>query len=222
MDCEASMRQQPPISSMFPPCFRGRKGRYALYFKSKCVENDGRYPLLKIVQSPNPLLNQVSDPVEIFDRSLRKLAKQMERAMYANDGVGIAAPQVGVLTRLVVIDVSPEDEHNPLVLVNPEVVELQGDPIAEEEGCLSCPGILVPVARQPWARVKFQDLEGEEWEISGDGLLGRCLQHEIDHLEGRTLFESASPRERIRALQNYEEARRQGARPGETSLRTVR
>ncbi len=178
--------------------------------------------MLKIVQSPDPLLNQVCPPATAFDRSLRKLAKQMEKAMYANDGVGIAAPQVGVLTRLVVIDVSPEDVRDPLVLVNPEVVELQGDPVAEEEGCLSCPGILVPVERRPWARVRYRDLDGEEWEISGDGLLGRCLQHEIDHLEGRTLFESASPRERIRALKNYEDARRQGAKPGETSVRTVR
>lgn len=174
--------------------------------------------MLKIVQSPDPLLNQVSEPCDLKDRSLKKLAKQMEKAMYATDGVGIAAPQVGVLKRLIVIDVSPDDVRDPLVLVNPEILELRGEPETEEEGCLSCPGISVPIERQPWAHVKFFDLAGEEWEIEGDGLLGRCLQHEIDHLNGKTLFESASPRERIKALKAYEDARRAGAKPGEVSI----
>ena len=178
--------------------------------------------MLKIVESPDPLLNMVSEPCEPGDRSLKKLAKQMERAMYASDGVGIAAPQVGVLKRLIVIDVSPEDVRDPLVLVNPEILELDGEPETEEEGCLSCPGINVPITRKPWVRVKYFDLKGEEWEISGDGLLGRCLQHEIDHLNGKTLFESASPRERIRALKAYEEAKKAGAKPGETSVAKVR
>lgn len=178
--------------------------------------------MLKIVVSPDPVLSQVAEPCELGDKGLKKLAKQMERAMYANDGVGIAAPQVGVSKRIIVIDVSPEDVRDPLVLVNPEILELDGEPEIEEEGCLSCPGITVPIERKPWARVKFYDLEGEAWEIEGDGLLGRCLQHEIDHLDGKTLFESASPRERIKALKAYEEAKRQGAKPGETSTRTVR
>ena len=174
--------------------------------------------MLKIVQSPDPLLNQVSEPCEPGDRSLKKLAKQMERLMYAADGVGLAAPQVGVLKRIIVIDVSPEDVRDPLVLVNPEILELGGELETDEEGCLSCPGISVPIERPSWVRVKFYDLKGEEWEVEGDGLLARCLQHEIDHLNGRTLFESASPRERIKALQAYEEARRAGAKPGDTSV----
>lgn len=174
--------------------------------------------MLKIVQSPDPMLNKVCEPCDLGDKSLKKLAKQMERAMYANDGVGIAAPQVGVLKRLIVIDVSPEDVRDSLVLVNPEIIALDGEPETEEEGCLSCPGISVPIERKPWASVKYFDLDGEEWVIEGDGLLGRCLQHEIDHLDGRTLFESASPRERIKALKAYEEARRAGAKPGQTSI----
>lgn len=178
--------------------------------------------MLKIVQSPDPLLNQVCEACEPGERSLKKLAKQMERAMYAHDGVGIAAPQVGVLKRLIVIDVSPEDVRDPLTLVNPEIIELDGEPEADDEGCLSCPGISVPIVRRPWARVKFLDLAGEEWEIEGDGLLGRCLQHEIDHLNGITLFESASPRERIKALKAYEEARRAGAKPGEVAVEAGR
>ena len=178
--------------------------------------------MLKIVQSPDPLLNQVCEPCVPGDRSLKKLAKQMEKAMYANDGVGIAAPQVGVLKRLIVIDVSPEDVRDSLVLVNPEILEASGEPEVEEEGCLSCPGISVPIERLPWVRVKYFDLKGEEWEVEGDGLLARCLQHEIDHLNGKTLFESASPRERIKALKAYEEAKQAGAKPGETSLPTIR
>ena len=179
--------------------------------------------MLKIITSPDPLLNQVCEPCDVNDKSLKKLAKQMERAMYATDGVGIAAPQVGVLKRLIVIDCSPEDERDPLTLVNPEILETWGEPEIAEEGCLSCPGIQIPIERKPWARVKYFDLAGEEWVIEGDGLVGRCLQHEIDHLNGITLFESASPRERIRALKAYEEARRAGAKPGETSIeRTVR
>ena len=100
--------------------------------------------------------------------------------------------------------------------------ELDGEPETDEEGCLSCPGISVPITRKPWVRVKYFDLKGEEWEISGDGLLGRCLQHEIDHLNGKTLFESASPRERIKALKAYDEAKRAGAKPGETSASTAK
>lgn len=174
--------------------------------------------MLKIITSPDPLLNQVCEPCEPGDRSLKKLAKQMEKAMYASDGVGIAAPQVGVLKRLIVIDVSPEGEKDPQVLVNPEIVELGGELVTEEEGCLSCPGITIPIERKEWARVRYFDLKGEEWEVEGDGLLARCLQHEIDHLNGITLFESASPREKIKALTAYEEARRAGAKPGETSI----
>ena len=108
--------------------------------------------------------------------------------------------------------------RNPIVLVNPEIQELRGEPVTDREACLSCPGISVPVARQPWARVRYFDLDGEEWEIEGDGLLGRCLQHEIDPLAGRTLFESCDPVTRIEAHAAYEEARAAGARPGDTSV----
>ena len=176
--------------------------------------------MLKIVTSPDPILSQVCEPCEVGDKSLKRLAKQMAHAMYKNNGCGIAAPQVGVAQRLVVIDVDwdGEGEQEPIVLVNPEIVELRGEPETGGEGCLSCPGVTVPISRQPWARVRYYDLDGELWEIEGDGLLGRCLQHEIDHLEGRTLFESCDPVTRIEALAAYEEARAAGARPGDTSV----
>ncbi len=177
--------------------------------------------MLKIVESPDPRLAAVCEPCEVGDASLKRLSKQMATLMYKNSGCGIAAPQVGVNKRIIVIDVDwdgDRGERNTIVLVNPEIVELQGDPVPGGEGCLSCPGLLVPVTRQPWARVRYYDLDGEEWEIEGDGLLGRCLQHEIDHLEGRTLFETCDPDVRIDALRAYEQARREGARPGDTSI----
>lgn len=174
---------------------------------------------MKIVTFPDPMLRQVCEPCVPGDKSLKKLAKQMAKDMYKNDGCGIAAPQVGMLKRLIVIDCDMENyQQNPIALVNPEILETSGEPVTEEEGCLSCPGISVPITRPPFARVRYYDLEGEERTIEGDGLLGRCLQHEIDHLNGRTLFESCSPMDRIKALQDYEAARAAGARPGETSI----
>ena len=173
--------------------------------------------MLKIVVAPDPLLNQVCEPCDPADKSLRKLAKQMAKAMYTNDGVGIAGPQVGVLKRIIVVDCDPSEEETPIVLLNPEIVKLDGEPEIEEEGCLSCPGIYVPIERKPWACVKYLDLDGEAWMIESDGLLGRCLQHEIDHLNGITLFESAAPKDRIHALQAYAEAKKNGAKPGEVT-----
>ena len=173
---------------------------------------------MKIVIAPDPMLRQVCEACVPGDKSLKKLAKEMAKDMYKNDGCGLAAPQVGVLKRIIVIDCDVDSEtQNPIALVNPEVIETSGDPETEEEGCLSCPGISVPVTRPPFARVRYFDLDGQECTIEGDGLLGRCLQHEIDHLNGRTLFESCSPIDRIRALQDYDAALAAGARPGETA-----
>ena len=175
---------------------------------------------MKIVLSPDPTLRQVAEPCTPGDPSLSKLAKNMTKTMYKNDGVGLAAPQVGILKRLIVIDCNVDtEERTPTVLVNPEVIETSGEPEKGDEGCLSCPGISVPVTRAPFARVRYYDLEGNECEIAGDGLLGRCLQHEIDHLDGRTLFESCDPIDRIQALRDYEQALASGAKPGETSPR---
>ncbi len=178
--------------------------------------------MLKIVESPDPVLSMVCTPCEVGDKSLIKVAKQMAKLMYGNNGCGLAAPQVGLDKRFVVIDVDWDGEdastRNPLFLVNPELVETQGEPVEDKEACLSCPGVSVPVKRAPWARVRFYDLDGEEWEIEGDGLLGRCLQHEIDHLDGKTLFESCEPAVRLRALQAYEKAKAMGAKPGEAQF----
>lgn len=178
--------------------------------------------MLKIVEAPNPVLNSKCEPCEVGDKSLNRVAKQMARLMYENNGCGLAAPQVGLNKRFVVIDVDWDGENastrNPIFLVNPEIVELDGEAVLDNEACLSCPGISVPVLRQPWAKVSYHDLDGEEWEIEGDGLLGRCLQHELDHLDGKTLFESCAPNLKLKALQVYDQARASGAKPGESTF----
>lgn len=173
--------------------------------------------MAKLVISPDPVLNMVSDPCDLDDKSLKRLAKGMAKAMYDHNGCGIAAPQVGVLKRLIVVDCETDDYgKNPFILVNPTLEEVWGDPVTNGEGCLSLPGINVPITRHPWARVRYFDLDGEEWEIESDGLLGRCLQHEIDHLNGITLFESCSSAIRMKALATYEKALASGAHPGDT------
>ncbi len=178
--------------------------------------------MLEILRAPDPVLRATADPCEPGDEALKEISEQMAEVMYNNNGCGLAAPQVGLSKRLIVIDVAydTEDEssRDPIVLVNPEIVELAGDPVIDGEGCLSCPGISVPIKRKPYAKVRYYNLDGELWEIAGDGLLGRCLQHEIDHLNGITLFESVAPELRIDALNAYEEAKAQGLKPGETGI----
>lgn len=178
--------------------------------------------MLKIVEAPNPILNTTCEACEVGDKSLIGIAKQMAKLMYSNNGCGLAAPQVGLNKRFVVIDVDWDGENpatrNPLFLVNPEIVALDGEEVMDNEACLSCPGISVPVSRKPWARVSYFDLDGEEWEIEGDGLLGRCLQHELDHLDGKTLFESCPVNLKLKALQVYDQAKAVGAKPGESTF----
>lgn len=175
--------------------------------------------MLKIVTAPDPMLREVCEPCEVGDRELKRLAKQMGKVMYKNNGCGLAAPQVGVLKRLIVVDCDEErDPANLIVLVNPVLMDAWGEPEEAGEGCLSCPGITVPITRKPWVRVRYFDLDGDEWEIESDGLLGRCLQHEIDHLDGKTLFETCAPDVKIAALSAYEKAKAAGAKPGDVGI----
>lgn len=172
--------------------------------------------MLDIVLYPDSTLTTVCEPCDLKDPSLKELAEQMAEAMYATDGVGIAAPQVGVLKRLIVVDCDYDSaQRDPMIMINPTIEELRGEEEVAEEGCLSCPGISVPIARKPWARVRYYDFNGDLWEIEGDGLLGRCLQHEIDHLDGKTMFESCAPLDRVKARKDYELAKLAGAKPGE-------
>ena len=178
---------------------------------------------MRIITSPDPLLREVCEPVEIGDKSVKRLAKQMLREMYKDDGVGLAAPQVGVLKRIVVIDTQwpQEDEKGrpmkkkPLVFINPEIVEHSDERVKNLEGCLSVPGISCEIERWSWVKVKCYDENFNEVIREGDGLFGRCTQHEIDHLDGITLFERLSPLDRLAKLEEYKAAVERGAKPGE-------
>ena len=176
--------------------------------------------LRNILTEENPALRKVCRPYTAFDERLHQLLDDMKETLSQANGVGLAAPQVGIIRRACIVMETnvPEGEDEYFIeLVNPEIIERDGEQEGGE-GCLSCPGVTVPVKRQPWARVQYYDLDGELWEIEGDGLLGRCLQHEIDHLNGKTLFESCDPVTRIEALRAYEEAKAAGARPGDTDI----
>lgn len=140
-----------------------------------------------ILTYPNPLLKRKAAVIPEVTDEIRQLAADMVETMYESDGIGLAAPQVGEAIRLITVDVSgPERREELLVLVNPEL-ELLGDKVDSEEGCLSVEDFRAAVVRSEKVRLKAQDLEGNSLEREVDGLLAICLQHECDHLEG-TLF----------------------------------
>jgi len=140
--------------------------------------------VLKIVKYPEPVLQQPGEPVTEFDAELRKFVADMFETMYASQGIGLAAPQVGVSKRLTVVDLSQgKDAAQKLVLVNPEVILSEGKQY-EEEGCLSFPEIREKVVRAANVRIRAQDEKGKWFEMDGEELLARAFQHEIDHLDG--------------------------------------
>ena len=147
-------------------------------------------PLLPILRFPDPRLKKVAAPVKIIDDCIKRLARDMAETMYEAPGIGLAATQVDVHLRVVVIDIS-ETRDQLLVLINPEVVESDGSQVCEE-GCLSVPGIYDKVERAENVIVRYLDLEGVERKIDADGLLAVCLQHEIDHLDGKVFVEHLS------------------------------
>jgi peptide deformylase len=140
---------------------------------------------LPILLVPDPRLRAKAKPVGAADADrVRALAPRMLATMYAAPGIGLAAPQIGELLRLVVIDLQKEESRQPLVLVNPEIVAESSETATREEGCLSLPGQYADVTRPARVKVRYFDLEGARKEVEGEGLLSACLQHEIDHLDG--------------------------------------
>lgn len=146
--------------------------------------------LLPILHYPDPRLHQSATPVTEFTAQLKQLAEDMTETMYAAPGVGLAAPQVNVHQRLIVVDVS-EDKNGLMVLVNPQIIAREGEQ-EYEEGCLSVPGVYSKITRAARVKVKAQDLEGAPFEVEADGLLAVCLQHEIDHLDGKVFVDYLS------------------------------
>jgi peptide deformylase len=167
--------------------------------------------ILKIVKYPDPVLSQPGEPVTEFDAELRKLIADMFETTYASQGVGLAAPQVGVSKRLTVIDLSMGKEpKDKLVLINPEIISSEGKQY-EEEGCLSFPDIHEKVVRAAKVRVRAQDEKGKWFEMDGETLLSRCFQHEIDHLDGMLFIFRMSGLKRDLTLRRIRKMQREGA-----------
>jgi peptide deformylase len=147
------------------------------------------YPVVKFGQ---PVLEKMASPVEYFDGDLEKLVADMFETMYAANGVGLAAPQIGIGKRLAVIDVScGRDLASKLVLANPEIIDMEGKQL-EEEGCLSLPDFRANTPRPTKVTIKAQDVHGEEYTMTGDGLLARAFCHETDHLNGKLFIHHLS------------------------------
>jgi peptide deformylase len=163
--------------------------------------------ILTIVKYPEPVLEQPGEPVTEFNAELRKFVADMFETTYASQGIGLAAPQVGVSKRITVVDLSMgKDPAKKLVLINPEIISSEGRQY-EEEGCLSFPDIREKVMRAAKVRIRAQDENGKWFEMDGDELLARAFQHEIDHLDGVLFIDRISTlkrdlvKRRIRKLQ---------------------
>jgi peptide deformylase len=164
----------------------------------------------EIVKYPDPVLATPAASVTAFDAALKKLVSEMFCSMYAAQGIGLAAPQIGISKRLTVIDISfNKNPGEKLVLINPEVVEQHGRQF-EEEGCLSLPDIREKVQRAAQVKVRAQDERGEWFEVDGEELLARALQHEIDHLNGILFIDRISRLKRELALRRIRKMQKNG------------
>ncbi|MEP9372011.1 peptide deformylase [Mesorhizobium sp. KR1-2] len=153
---------------------------------------------------PDPVLRQLSKPVERVDDELRKLADDMLETMYDAPGIGLAAIQIGIPLRMLVIDLSKEGEEKaPMVVVNPEIVHSADERSVYEEGCLSIPDYYAEVERPASVRAKFLDRDGKQQEITAEGLLATCLQHEIDHLNGVLFIDHISKLKRDMVMRKF-------------------
>ena len=152
--------------------------------------------ILSVLEFPDPRLRTVAKAVTKVDAKVKGLIDDMFETMYEEHGVGLAATQVDIHQRIIVIDTS-EDKKNPLCLINPELIEKSGEE-ESDEGCLSVPGIFEPVKRAEQIKVKALDQQGQSFELEADGLLAICIQHEMDHLLGKLFVDYLSPLKRQR------------------------
>ena len=164
----------------------------------------------EVVKWPDPVLQKPGAKVTVFDAKLKTLTDEMFESMYAAQGIGLAAPQIAISQRITVIDVSfKKNPEEKLVLINPEIIAQEGKQV-EEEGCLSLPEIREKVTRAEWVKVRAQDVNGATFEIEGTELLGRCMQHEIDHLEGILFIERLSRLKRDLVLRRIKKLQKNG------------
>ena len=165
--------------------------------------------ILPIVIAPDPRLKIKAEPVEAVDDAVRQLMDDMLETMYDAPGIGLAAPQVGETCRVIVVDVSPEeDERNPLCLANPELTWLSDDDRPHEEGCLSLPEHYAEVVRPDAIRITYLDRNNKPQELEADGLLATCIQHEMDHLDGILFVDHVSSLKRNMILRKLTKAKK--------------
>lgn len=165
--------------------------------------------LLTILEVPNPLLKKKSEPVAQVDDDIRKLTDDMLETMYEAPGIGLAAPQVGVLKRIVVIDVSRENEpRRPYRMINPVIIDRSEERVMHDEGCLSVPEQYAEVERAKSVTVRYTDENGKERELHAEGLLAIAVQHELDHLDGKLFIDHLSKVKRDMIVRRVEKERR--------------
>jgi len=167
--------------------------------------------ILPILVAPHPVLKKRAEPVEAVTDVERKLLDDMLETMYDAPGIGLAAPQVGVSKRLLVVDIARDGEApQPMKIVNPEIIEASADMASYEEGCLSFPDQFAEVTRPARAKIRYLDETGAAHEIDADGLLAVCIQHEIDHLEGIVFVDHLSQLKRAMILRKLQKMKKQG------------
>ena len=171
---------------------------------------------LNILEFPDPRLTKVAKDIDVFDEALKKLVGDMTETMYSANGIGLAATQVNVHKRLLVLDVS-ENHDEPRVYINPRIVDQEGEQNLEE-GCLSVPGIYASVKRAESVIVRAQDAEGNSFEEQLEGLHAVCIQHEMDHLMGRLFVDYLSPLKRKMVRRKLEKQRKVAAKEAEDHL----
>jgi len=169
--------------------------------------------LRRIVLLGDPVLRREAEPVETFDADLERLVEDMFETMYAAGGVGLAAPQIGISKRIFVIDTRDEEDPNGgrYVVINPEVLEASAETDKATEGCLSIPGIEEVVERPSTVRIRARDAAGEVFELEGEALLGRALQHEHDHLDGVLFLDRVGPLKRRMAVKRWKKLQEEEA-----------
>jgi peptide deformylase len=165
---------------------------------------------LPIITLPDPILREISAPIETVDARVVKLAKDMLETMYAAPGIGLAAVQVGIPRQLLVLDVADDDEEpRALAMINPRILEV-GDTLRQhEEGCLSIPDFKVDIERPSWVRASYLDLAGKPQEIVAEGLMATAMQHEIDHLNGRLIIDFLSRLKRDIVIRRFKKQARE-------------
>ena len=177
--------------------------------------------VLPILTAPDPRLKKISKPVERVDAEIVKLMDDMLETMYQAPGIGLAAPQLGVLKRVIVVDIQREGvQTGPLCMANPEIVDVSEEDASYEEGCLSVPEHYAEVSRPRWVKIRYLDKDNEIRTMEAEGLVATCLQHEMDHLDGILFIDKISALKRNMILRKLVKARKDAAEAGEPAVRS--